>query len=75
MDAFESCGIDPDFYTVRGYDEDEILPWDTIQVGLRKDFLRQERNCAYSEKVTPDCRHGCSGCGANRLLQEVSCDA
>lgn len=75
LDSFAACGINPDFYTVRGYDEDEILPWDTIQVGLRKDFLRQERNCAYSEKVTPDCRHGCSGCGANRLLQEVSCDA
>ncbi len=75
LDSFAACGIDPDYYTVRGYGEDEILPWDTIQVGLRKDFLRNERNRAYSEKVTPDCRHGCSGCGANRLLQEVSCDA
>ena len=25
--------------------------------------------------VTPDCRHGCAGCGANCLLKEVDCDA
>ena len=74
MDAFAECGIDPDFYTVRGYSEDEILPWDTIDVGVTKAFLRRERAQAYAGKITPDCRHGCSGCGANRLLQEVECD-
>ena len=75
MDAFASCGIDPDFYTVRGYGEDEVLPWDTIDVGVTKKFLLRERKQAYAETVTPDCRHGCSGCGASALLQEVKCDA
>ena len=75
LDAFDTCGIDPDFYTVRGYGEDEILPWDTINVGVTKDFLRRERRRAYEEKVTPDCRHSCSGCGADKLLGEVKCDA
>ncbi len=75
MDAFRSCGIDPDFYTVRGYDEEEILPWDTIDVGVTKQFLLRERKRAYASKITPDCRHGCSGCGAGELLQEVKCDA
>ena len=75
MDAFAACGIDPDFYTVRGYGEDEILPWDTIDVGVSKKFLLRERGSAYAEKITPDCRHGCAGCGANCLLKEVSCDA
>ncbi len=74
LDAFAECGIDPDFYTVRGYGEEEILPWDTIDVGVTKAFLRRERAQAYAGKITPDCRHGCSGCGANRLLQEVECD-
>ncbi len=75
MEAFASCGIDPDFYTVRGYGEDEQLPWDTVDVGVTKKFLLRERHAAYAEIVTPDCRHGCSGCGANALLKEVGCDA
>ena len=75
FDAFQKCGIDPDFYTVRGYDEEEILPWDTISVGIDKKFLLNERKRAYEAKITPDCREGCAGCGANRLLKEVRCDA
>ena len=75
FDAFQDCGIDADFYTTRGYGEDEILPWDTIDVGVSKKFLQLERKRAYAEMVTPDCRHGCAGCGANCLLKEVECDA
>jgi len=75
LDAFATCGIDPDFYTVRGFGENEILPWDTIDVGVSKKFLLKERKLAYAETVTPDCRHGCAGCGAAVLLQEVKCDA
>ena len=75
FDAFHSCGIDPNFYTVRGYGEDEILPWDTIDVGVTKKFLLKERKRAYEGVITPDCREGCAGCGANCLLKEVQCDA
>ena len=75
FDALNECGIDPEFYTTRGYGETEILPWDTIDVGVRKGFLLRERNRAYEAKVTPDCREGCAGCGANCLLKEVECDA
>ena len=75
QDAFAKCGVDPDFYTVRGYDEGELLPWDMIDVGVTKSFLLRERKQAYRDLVTPDCRHGCAGCGANGLLKEVRCDA
>ena len=75
LDAFKTCGIDPNFYTVRGCGEEELLPWDHIDVGVRKDFLLRERHRAYENKITPDCRAGCAGCGANHLLQEVKCDA
>ncbi len=74
-DAFRKCGIEEDFYTVRGYGEEEILPWDTIDVGVTKRFLQLERRRAYEEKITPDCRHCCAGCGAEKLLKEVDCDA
>lgn len=75
FDALNHCGIDPSFYTTRGYGEDEILPWDSIDVGVTKRFLQRERQRAYAETVTPDCRQGCAGCGASRLLKEVECDA
>ncbi len=74
-DAFRECGIDEEFYTTRGHGEEEILPWDVIDVGVSKKFLKLERSRAYAETVTPDCRHGCAGCGANCLLKEVECDA
>ena len=73
--AFEECGVDMDFYTTRGYAEEELLPWDTIDVGVNKAFLLRERKRAYEGVITPDCRQGCAGCGANKLLEEVPCDA
>ena len=73
--AFQKCGIDPQFYTTRGYGQNEVLPWDTISVGVTKRFLQLERDRAYRGEITPDCRHGCAGCGANGLLKEVQCDA
>jgi radical SAM family uncharacterized protein len=75
LDAFKKHGVDMSFYTTRGYGEDEVLPWDSIDVGVTKNFLKRERKQAYAETITPDCREGCAGCGANCLLKEVSCDA
>jgi len=74
LDAFAACEIDPDYYTVRGFGEEELLPWDMFDVGVSKRFLLCERNKAYNGIVTPDCREGCAGCGANKLLKEVGCD-
>ncbi len=75
LQAFDKCGVDPDFYTVRGFGEEEILPWDTIDVGVRKSFLLHQRKLAYQGLVTPDCRQGCAGCGASDLLKGEKCDA
>ena len=75
FDALNECGIDPEFYTTRGFGEDEVLAWDTVNVGINKKFLLRERHRAYEAKITPDCREGCAGCGANCLLKEVECDA
>jgi radical SAM family uncharacterized protein len=64
MNAFETCGIDPDFYTIRERDLDEVFPWDFINSGVTKEFLKREWQNAVSEKVTPNCRQHCTGCGA-----------
>ena len=75
IQAFKTCGVDPEFYTTRGFGEDELLAWDHINVGQRKDFLLRDRHTAYENRITPDCRHKCAGCGANCLLKEAKCDA
>lgn len=67
IEAFEKCGIDPTFYTSRGFGLDEVLPWDIIDVGVTKAYLRRERDKAYEGKTTPSCAEHCSGCGANKL--------
>ena len=74
-DAFRACNVEESFYTTRGYGEEEILPWDTIDIGVGKKFFLRERKRAYEGLVTPDCRHGCAGCGAAALLKGVACDA
>ena len=66
-DAFEECGIDTDFYTMRERDLDEIFPWDFIDTGVSKEFLKREWKNAHDEKVTPNCRMKCSGCGAMKF--------
>ena len=67
LKAFDACGIDIDFYTKRERKEDEIFPWDFIDVGVSKDFLLREWKTALSETVTPNCRMRCSGCGAKQF--------
>ena len=66
-DAFAECDIDTDFYTMRERDLDEIFPWDFIDIGVSKDFLKREWKNAHDEKVTPNCRMKCSGCGAMKF--------
>ena len=66
-DAFEECGVDMDFYTLRERDIDEIFPWDFVDVGVTKQFLKREWQNAQDEKVTPNCRMKCSGCGAMKF--------
>ena len=65
QEAFDETGVDPDFYTMRERGNMELFPWDFIQAGVRKAFLLSEWNAAKEEKVTPNCRMQCSGCGAN----------
>ena len=64
MQAFENTGIDVAFYNLRKRDLDEILPWDFINIGVSKEFLKREWKNALAEKATPNCRMQCSGCGA-----------
>lgn len=67
MSSMESCGVDPDFYTMRERSLDEIFPWDFIDIGVSKKFLMKEWQKAMNGEVTPNCRMQCSGCGAGKF--------
>ncbi len=74
MNAFSDCGIDPAFYANREIPTDAVLPWEHIDVGVRKKHLLRERERAFRAELSPDCRKQCSACGAARLLKETVCD-
>lgn len=71
LDAFAECGVDMDFYTKRERSLDEVFPWDFIDTGVTKEFLKREWQNAMEENVTPNCRMRCSGCGAARFKTGV----
>ena len=74
LEAFEQCGVDPLFYTSRKREFEEILPWDHLDYGIRKEFLISENKKAHESETTPHCRIKCAGCGANKL-NGGKCDA
>lgn len=65
LEAFDECGVDPEFYANRTRPFDEITPWDHLDYRITKDFLIRENMAAHAEKTTPNCREKCAGCGAN----------
>ena len=74
VSAFKECGVDGDFYASRERSVDELLPWDMIDVGVRKAHLVHEREQCYASTLSPDCRRQCSACGAARLMKGGRCD-
>ena len=67
LEAFDECGVDIGFYTTRKRELDEIFPWDFIDCGVTKSFLKREWKRSQEETVTPNCRKQCQGCGAMRF--------
>ena len=67
MNAFESCGIDYTFYILRERKMDELFPWDFIDCGVTKEFLKREWKIAHQDKISPNCREACLGCGAKKF--------
>jgi radical SAM superfamily enzyme YgiQ (UPF0313 family) len=66
--AFKGEGLDPQFYT-RERSLDEVLPWEHVDIGVTKAFLKKEYHRAFRGEETPDCRLAdCSACGLHSLL-------
>ena len=66
LETIRECGLDPDFYTTRVRELDEIFPWDFIDAGITKEFLKREWIKAQEETISENCKQKCQGCGAAR---------
>ena len=69
-DAFDQFGIDVD-QIVAQKEEDEVLPWDMIDIGVTKQYLLLEKHRAQQGVATPSCTQKCNGCG---LKKQGFCD-
>lgn len=54
--SMEEAAIDGDFYANRLREKDEILPWDFIDIGVKKAYLWKEYEKSKAARTTPDCR-------------------
>lgn len=61
--AFEECGLDPAFYNFRQRTLDEVFPWDHIDVGMHKKFLKEDYIMSIGGETRVDCRDKCFACG------------
>jgi radical SAM family uncharacterized protein len=73
-DAWRREGFDPDFYLRRERDLEEVVPWEHIDFGVDKQFLKEEYGRALGGRVSADCRDGvCLECGVcSGLNTEIS---
>ncbi len=61
--AFDECGLDIYQQASREIPMDHLLPWDHIDIGVTKKFLKSEYKKAFSEKTTKNCKEECAMCG------------
>ena len=64
---FKDNNLDMEFYLRRERAEDELFPWDFIDIGVTKEFLLEEYHNSKAGIVTPNCRSQCQGCGAAKF--------
>ena len=67
VETFRECGLDPAFYSSRQRSLDELLPWDFIDCGVTKEFLKREWEKAVRGELSENCKQRCQGCGASRF--------
>lgn len=63
LKAMDETGINIFDYASRHYSISDELPWDFIDVGISKNFLKREFQKAFSIEQTEDCSIKCQGCG------------
>ena len=70
VDGMRAEGLLPDDYLIRGWGAEDLLPWEQLDMGFSKDYLRQEYERAAARKATPPCFDGCVRCGVCTAKKE-----
>jgi radical SAM superfamily enzyme YgiQ (UPF0313 family) len=74
IEAFEKAGLDPAFYTHRERPLNEILPWEHISIGVRKEYLIEDYQKSLSGSTRIDCRDQCFACGILPVFADLRRD-
>lgn len=61
--ACRQLGLDPAFYLYRERGTDELFPWDIIEQGVQREYLRKEYEHALAACPGHVCHAGCHRCG------------
>ena len=59
----KECGLSLGELSQKTYGTEEVLPWDFINVGIKKDWFINEYNKAMQSKSSVPCETKCSNCG------------
>lgn len=68
QDSIQRVGTNTSQFT-GGYGIDERLPWDFIDFGVTKSYLKAEYEAALQGKITQSCKYDCKGCGATKYAK------
>lgn len=66
LEALKETNTDTNDY-IRERTIEENLPWDFIDFGVSKEYLKKEYEKAKKEQTTNPCKYKCNNCGANKL--------
>lgn len=61
--ACKQAGLDPSFSLHRERGVDELFPWEIIDQGIERAYLREEYTMALSGRCSGICHAGCNRCG------------
>ena len=73
--VFKDEGINPEFYTYRRRDRNEVFPWEHLNTRIDREFLYKEYEKSLNTENTPDCKvEKCSACGIcdHKVVKNVS---
>jgi len=63
IEAAEETGINLEEYAEKEFSPKDELPWDMLNIGVKKEWLLQEYQNALNASLTVPCEEACSNCG------------
>lgn len=67
--ALLESGITENYFALNALDPNKTYPWEIINCGVSREYLKSEWEKAQNVSTTKDCRYGCNGCGINKYVE------